>query len=142
MSCTHIISYWYYLLKKKTLQRYTKQSTKILNDKQMFSISFKLPLGPLWYFFDPRCTMKILWSWHFLQVFYSTTDNFLWWWVHLSLSTSSSCISNLKSRNKEGETDLQHSLAIIWVSNQSCENCSYLNPCWKWLNLSRYILFV
>ena len=42
---------------------------------------------------------KIIWSWHFLQVFYSTTDNFLWW-----VTSSSSCISNLKSRNKERAT--------------------------------------
>ena len=42
---------------------------------------------------------KIIWSWLFLQVFYSTTDNFLWW-----VTSSSSCISNLKSRNKERAT--------------------------------------
>ena len=81
-----------YISFPKDIVHYKKKLSKgIPNNKLKYlmrnkcSHFLKLPLGPLWYSFEPRCTIKILWSWHFLQVFYSTTDNFLWWWVHISL---------------------------------------------------------
>ena len=76
---------------------------------------------------------KIIWSWHFLQVFYSTTDNFLWW-----VTSSSSCISNLKSRNKERAT---YHLGRIFKILSKNKDVVFLSKSAKIKDLPKYYSF-
>ena len=82
------------------LKSHTKYKKNLIkHSENVFNLKAQITIFVIPPKFLTSMNKKIIWSWLFLQVFYSTTDNFLWW-----VTSSSSCISNLKSRNKERAT--------------------------------------